>query len=234
MLKETAASFSEGGLVFLKYTYRYRSQFGEPDDEWLEAVEATCDELLGAYTKAEDKAMNTAFDAHGKRRLNRVFDVIRFVYPEYCFPSQKQGTKNKIITTTSSAASKPKRAKVLTHRSKSYSLERAIALPATEKMEAIESAEATLSTLEVIPAAAVEAFTAQLEKSEPESSRTKQQPKLQSPPAMAGLSKIATVPAATPRKGRRMASVLDVVLKPSKITTPAPTKISEGKVDELK
>jgi hypothetical protein len=34
---------------------------------------------LGAYTKAEDEAMNTIIGAHGKRRLNRVFDVIGFV-----------------------------------------------------------------------------------------------------------------------------------------------------------
>ena len=47
MPKETATSSSEGGLGYLKYTYRYRSQFGEPDDEWLEAIEATSEELLG-------------------------------------------------------------------------------------------------------------------------------------------------------------------------------------------
>lgn len=73
MPKETAVGSSEGGLVYLRYTYRYRSQFGEPNDDWLEAVEATSHELLGAYTKAEDEAMNTAFDTRGKRRLNRVF-----------------------------------------------------------------------------------------------------------------------------------------------------------------
>jgi hypothetical protein len=33
---------------------------------------------LGAYSKAEDEAMTTAFGARGKRRLNRVFDVIGF------------------------------------------------------------------------------------------------------------------------------------------------------------
>jgi hypothetical protein len=49
--------------VYLKYTYRYRDQFGEPNDDWLEAIEATSDELLGIYTKSEDKAMNTAFGA---------------------------------------------------------------------------------------------------------------------------------------------------------------------------
>jgi hypothetical protein len=89
MPKETAAGSSEGSLIYLKYTYRYRSQFSEPDDEWLEAVEATSDELLGAYTKAKDEAMNTAFGARGKRRLNRVFDVIGFVYTDYCFPARK-------------------------------------------------------------------------------------------------------------------------------------------------
>ena len=89
MSKETAASSSEGGLVYLKYTYRYRSQFGEPNDEWLEAVEATSDELMGAYSKAKDGAMNTAFSARGKRKLNRVFDVIGFAYLDYCFPARR-------------------------------------------------------------------------------------------------------------------------------------------------
>jgi hypothetical protein len=69
--------------VYLRCTYRYRNQFGEPDDEWLEAIEATSDEMLGAYTKAEDEAMNTAFGAWGKGRLNRVLDVIEFVYESH-------------------------------------------------------------------------------------------------------------------------------------------------------
>jgi hypothetical protein len=47
MLKETTDSSSEGGLVYLKYTYRYRSQFGELDDERLEVIEVTTDDLLG-------------------------------------------------------------------------------------------------------------------------------------------------------------------------------------------
>jgi hypothetical protein len=130
-------------LVYLKYTYRYRSQFSEPNDEWLEAVKMTSDELLGAYTKAENEAMNTAFGARGKRRLNIVFDVIGFICPGYCFPERKQGTKRKISTMTSSVVPKPKRTKVVTHRSKLHSLERDAALPATEKMEVVEYVEAT-------------------------------------------------------------------------------------------
>jgi hypothetical protein len=74
MSKETAAGSSKGGLVYLRYTYRYRSQFDEPNDDGLEAVDATSDELLGAYSKAEDEAMTIAFGARGKRRLIRVFN----------------------------------------------------------------------------------------------------------------------------------------------------------------
>jgi hypothetical protein len=109
MPKETTDSSSKGGLVYLTYTYRYRSQFGEPDDEWLEAIEATSDDLLGAYTKDEDEAMNIAFGARGKKRLNRVFDVIGFVYPDYCFLARMQGTKRRIAPTTPSAAPKSQR-----------------------------------------------------------------------------------------------------------------------------
>jgi hypothetical protein len=54
MSKETTAGSSQCGLVYLKYTFRYRSQFDEPNDNWIDAIEATSDELLGAYSKAED------------------------------------------------------------------------------------------------------------------------------------------------------------------------------------
>jgi hypothetical protein len=85
--KEATAESSQGGLVYLKYTFIYRDQFDEPNDDWLNCVEATSDELLGAYTRAEDDAMTLAFRGRGKRRLKRIFDVIGFVYPDYCYPS---------------------------------------------------------------------------------------------------------------------------------------------------
>jgi hypothetical protein len=74
-------------LVYLKYTFRYRGEFDEPNDEWLNCIEATSDELLRAYTMAEDDAMTLAFGGRGKKRLNRVFDVIGFVYVDYTYPS---------------------------------------------------------------------------------------------------------------------------------------------------
>jgi hypothetical protein len=93
MPKEATAGSSQGGLVYLKYTFRYKSQFDKPNDDLLDVIEATSDELLGAYSRTEDEAMTVAFDARGKRRLNRVFDVIGFVYPYYCFHVRRQGKK---------------------------------------------------------------------------------------------------------------------------------------------
>jgi hypothetical protein len=51
----------------LKYTFRYRDQFDEPSDGWLICVEATSDDLLGEYTRAEDDAMTLAFGGRGKK-----------------------------------------------------------------------------------------------------------------------------------------------------------------------
>jgi hypothetical protein len=74
--------------------------------------------LLGAYSRVEDDAMTTAFGGRGKKRLNRVFDVIGFVYPDYCYPSRKQGKKRKTAASAISNTLKPKKVKVLTHRPK--------------------------------------------------------------------------------------------------------------------
>jgi hypothetical protein len=84
MSKDAAAGSSQGGLIYLKYTFKYMNQFDEPNNDWLDSIEATSDEFLGAYSRAEDDAMTTAFGGRGKKRLNRVFDVIGFIYPDYC------------------------------------------------------------------------------------------------------------------------------------------------------
>jgi hypothetical protein len=51
---------------------------------------------------------------------------------------------------------------------------------------------------------------------------------------MTGLSKLAAAPAATLKKWRRMANVLDAVLKSLKVPIPASTKASENKIEELR
>jgi hypothetical protein len=57
MPKETVREPDEGGLVRLKYTFKYRDKFVEPDDDWLKSIEAISDELLGSHSKAEDTAL---------------------------------------------------------------------------------------------------------------------------------------------------------------------------------
>jgi hypothetical protein len=69
--------------------------------------------------------MNSAFGARGKRRLNRFFDAIGFIYPDYYFPARKRGLKMKSAVKASSNAPKQKKLKVLTHQSKTYYSERA-------------------------------------------------------------------------------------------------------------
>jgi hypothetical protein len=76
MPKETITNPSKGGLVRLKYTFRFGDQFIEPDGDWLKCVENTSDELLGAYSKSKDNALSAAFGSQKKKRLNKVFDTI--------------------------------------------------------------------------------------------------------------------------------------------------------------
>src|SRR5688572_20740772 len=122
MPKETISKPDKGGLVRLKYTFRYEGKFVEPDDDWLKCIEATSDELLGPYSKAEDTALSAAFEGWKKKRINGVFDAIGFMYPDYRYPLR--GRKRKDATSGKDAASaapsepapKRRKAKVLSHR----------------------------------------------------------------------------------------------------------------------
>jgi hypothetical protein len=122
MLKETISKSNEGGLVRLKYTFRYEGKFVEPDDDWLKCIEATSDELLGPYSKAEDNALSAAFGGRKKKRLNRVLDAIGFMYPDYRYPlwgQKRKGAapvKDVALAVSSEPAPKRKKVKVLTHR----------------------------------------------------------------------------------------------------------------------
>jgi hypothetical protein len=122
MPKETITNPSEGGLVRLKYTFRFGDQFVEPDDDWLKCVKNTSDELLGAFSKSEDNALSAAFGSRKKKRLNRVFDAIGFVYPDYRYPprgqKRKGATSGKVAASAAPSEPTPKRnkLKVLTHR----------------------------------------------------------------------------------------------------------------------
>jgi hypothetical protein len=122
MPKETVTKTGEGELVRLKYTFRYGDKFDEPIDDWLKCIEATSDELLGPYSKAEDNVLSVAFGSQKKKRLNIVFDAIGFMYPDYRYPprgqKRKSATSGKDVTSTAPCEPAPKRrkVKVLTHR----------------------------------------------------------------------------------------------------------------------
>jgi hypothetical protein len=66
--------------------------------------------------------LSATFGGRNKKRLNRVFDAIGFVYPDYCYPLRGQEVKIKIASSGKVAASaitagpKGKKMKVLTHR----------------------------------------------------------------------------------------------------------------------
>jgi hypothetical protein len=122
MPKETITKSDEGRLVRLKYTFKYEGKFVEPDDDWLKCIEDTSDELLGPYSKAEDNALSVAFGSRKKKRLNRVFDAVGFIYPDYHYPPRGQKRKNapsgKDVASAALSEPTPKRKmmKVLTHR----------------------------------------------------------------------------------------------------------------------
>jgi hypothetical protein len=235
MPKETAAGSSQGGLVYLKYTFRYRDQFDEPNDDWLTCVEATSDELLGAYTRAEDDAMTLAFGGRGKKRLNRVFDVIGFVYPDYSYPSRKQGKNRKTATSAIPAAPKGKKIKVLTHRPRyietatvsklgegtASTIEPGRPAPAGSKEEFAEVPKVPATESAEAPKHAAKAKGKATEG--PEREETAGLLKILSPPPEPELPKVSKAPAITPKR-RKMTRVLDAALESTRASTPAPTK----------
>jgi hypothetical protein len=226
MPKETTAESSEGGLVRLKYTFRFREKFDEPNDDWLKCIEATSDELLGTYSKAEDDALSVAFGGRCKKRLNRVFDAIGFVYPDYNYPLKK-GKKRKTATSTATAVPKGKKMKVLTHLPRYIETTVVPGEGTSSNAEGEHAAPATRSAegFTVVPKVTTAGLTEAKDESaeEPQVERTMKMPEILSPPAEAELPKVQKAPAATPKR-RRMASVLDAVMETTKALTPAPTK----------
>jgi hypothetical protein len=164
--------------------------------------------------------------------LNRVFDVIGFVYPDYTYPSRKQGKKRKTAASATSVVPKGKKIKVLAHRPRyiektmvpkldeqsapiDRSAEESAEVP---KVPATGSAEASKHTTEAKGKAA----------KEPDREETTGPQKIFSPPPESKLSKGLKAPAITPKR-RRMASVLDAVMESTRALTPAPAnKIAEA------
>jgi hypothetical protein len=238
MLKETIAESSEGELVRLKYTFRYGDKFDEPNDDWLKCIEVTSDELLGSYSKAEDNALSTAFGGRGKKRLNRVFDAIGFVYPDYRYPMRGQGKKRKATTVAASAEPVPKatskKMKVLTHRPR-YIDPAVVPEFGGETSSAAEPKEPIPPTQKVEePAIMPKVPSAELAESKTDKNKT-EEPKIEgtkmleilSPSSEVTVRKAQKSSAATPKR-RRMANVLDVLETVKTLNSTPSKKIVEA------
>jgi hypothetical protein len=97
MPKEAAAGSSERDLVYLKYIFKYRSQFDEPNDDWLDAIEATNDELIGVYSRAKDEATTAAFGGLVKKRLNRAFLLLVLYTQTTATLHESKGRKEELL-----------------------------------------------------------------------------------------------------------------------------------------
>jgi hypothetical protein len=143
--------------------------------------------------------------------MNMVFNVIRFVYPDYRFHVKKPGRKRKIAASASSSVTKVRKVKkVLTHRPRRIEM-----ADVPKIIEGVEIAPSAAGSGPVMP---IETCTDSTE--EPKSEKAAEQLKVLSPATTTELLKPSSVSATTPRK-RRMASVLDVVLESVKTSAPA-------------
>jgi hypothetical protein len=231
MPKETISKSDEGGLVRLKYTFRYEGKFIEPDDDWLKCFEATSDELLGPYSKAEDNALSATFGGRKKKRLNRVFDAIGFMYPDYRYPLK--GQKRKSATSgkgdasvaPSEPAPKRKKVKVLTHRPRFIEPAR-VPKFVGETSTATEAKGPTLTQKNEEPTMMSKADNIK----EIQSEKTKIL-EVTSPSAGMTVSKAQKDLTATPKR-KRMVNVLDV-LETIKSSSTTPKKTAEAQKTQI-
>jgi hypothetical protein len=215
MPKETITNSSEGDLVRLKYTFRFGDKFDETNDDWLKCIKAISDGLLGAYSKKEDNALSAAFGGQNKKRLNRVFDAIGFIYPDYCYLLRGQGVKRKIAAAEKVTASaitaepKSKKMKVLTHRLR-Y-IEPAMipefgegASSATKTKETVPPAQRIEdpATMPKLPSAELVETKAGKGKAEESNIEEIKMPEIFSPSSEVTVSKAQKSSAANPKRGR--------------------------------
>jgi hypothetical protein len=185
----------------------------------------------------------------GKKRLNRVFDAIGFVYPDYRYPLRGQGKKRKTAASATPVepAPKSKRLKVLTHRPR-Y-IEPAVvpefggeASLAAEPREPIPPTQKTGESAIMSKAASVDLAELKTEKDKAEKPNIEETKALEvlSPSSEVTVLKAQKSSAATPKR-RRMTNVLDVLetvmtwnstpsrktVEASKVQTEAETKPTE-------
>jgi hypothetical protein len=178
-----------------------------------------------------------AFGSRKKKRLNRVFDAIGFVYPDYCYPprgqKRKGTTSGKVVASAApdEPVPKSKKLKVLTHRPRyiepdvvpEFGGETSSTAKPKEPISPTQKAENPTVMPKVPSAELAEPKTDKTE--EPRTEGTKILEVL-SPSAEVTMPKAQKGLAATPKR-KRMASVLDVLE-----SVKASSSISSGKIAE--
>jgi hypothetical protein len=173
-----------------------------------------------------------AFGSRKKKRLNRVFDAIGFVYPDYRYPprgqKRKGATSGKDVASAapSEPAPKRKKVKVLTHRPRYIE-------PATVPEFGGETSSATEAKgpalMQRIEEPATMPKADKIEEQRTEETKTSE---ILSPSVGVEAPKIQKDLAATPKR-KRMASVLDVLetIKTSSSTRGKIAKASKTHVE---
>jgi hypothetical protein len=173
--------------------------------------------------------------------MNRVFDAIGFVYPDYRYPLRGQGKKRKAAALAALAEPVPKavgkKMKVLTHRPR-Y-IEPAVVLEFSGEASSVAETRVTApiaqSTEEpvVMPKlSSVKLVETKTDKDKAEGLKVEKMPEILSPSTEITVPKAQNGSAATPKR-RRMANVLDVVLETTKSLSPAPSgKIAKAETKQ--
>jgi hypothetical protein len=169
--------------------------------------------------------------------MNRVFDAIGFVYPDYRYPLRGHGKKRKAVASVTLVEPMPKgkKMKVLTHRPR-Y-IEPAVVPEFGEEASSAAETRVTTPIVQSTEELVVKPKLPSVKLADTKAGKDKAEgskfEKITKMPEILSLSTEITVPkaqkgsVATPKR-RRMANVLDVVLETTKSLSPAPS----GKVVE--
>jgi hypothetical protein len=174
--------------------------------------------------------------AKEKKRLNRVFDAIGFVYPDYCYPLRGRGKKRKTAasTTLDESAPKSKKLKVLTHRPRyiepavvpEFGGETSSATKPKEPISPTQKAEDPTKMRKVPLGEPAESKTDKDKAEEPKIEGTKMF-EILNPSAEVTVPKAQKGFSATPKR-RRMANVLDVLETVKALSSTPSEKIGEA------
>jgi hypothetical protein len=183
-----------------------------------------------------------------KKRLNRVFDAIGFVYPVYCYPRRGRGKKRKTTasartvasTTPDEPAPKSKKLKVLTHRP--CCIEQVVVPEFGEETSSVAKPKEPISPTQKAEDPAIMPKVPSAELTESKADKDKAgEPKMEgtkmleilSPSAEVIVPKAQKSLVATPKR-RRMANVLDVLETVKALSSTPSGKIVEASKTQTK